>query len=341
MTVSSTTNRVSASGNGSTTAFAFGYPYRAASDLRVILKDNTTLVETLQTINTDYTLVGVPNANTGGFDSGTVTFVTAPASGKTVIVNRAVPLTSSYDPTAGGADTAPSREGAIDRLTLQVQMLREMLARVPILPEGNLLTDLQLPNVRSSLAGNLLAINATGDGYTAVATSTLSVGQAVSAFAATLLDDTSAADALTTLGLSTFIKTLMDDADAPTARNTLGIRECLIIAVSDETTAITTGTAKVTFRMPYAFTLSEIPRASLATASSSGAPQVDINQAGSSILSTKLTIDANEKTSTTAATAAVLSDSTLDDDAEITIDIDTAGTGAKGLKVYLIGYKTA
>jgi hypothetical protein len=44
-----------------------------------------------------------------------------------------------------------------------------------------------------------------------------------------------------------------------------------------------------------------------------------------------------EKTSTTAATPAVISDSALADDAEITIDIDGAGTGAKGLKVYLIG----
>jgi hypothetical protein len=115
--------------------------------------------------------------------------------------------------------------------------------------------------------------------------------------------------------------------------------ESLVIAVSDETTAITTGTGKVTFRMPYAFTVTDV-RASLTTASTSGAPQVDINEAGVSILSTKLTIDANEKTSTTAATAAVISDVSIADDAEITIDIDTAGTGAKGLKVYLIGNRT-
>jgi hypothetical protein len=115
------------------------------------------------------------------------------------------------------------------------------------------------------------------------------------------------------------------------------IKESLVIAVSDETTAITTGTAKVTFRMPYAFTLMGLPRASLTTVSSSGAVTVDINESGSSILSTKLTIDANEKTSTTAATPAVVSDTALADDAEITIDIDAAGTGAAGLKVYLIG----
>src|SRR3546814_18818128 len=76
---------------------------------------------------------------------------------------------------------------------------------------------------------------------------------------------------------------------------------------------------------------------SLTTASSSGAVTVDINEAGSTILSTKLTIDQGEKTSTTAATPAVISDASLGDDAEITIDVDGAGTDAAGLKVTLIG----
>jgi hypothetical protein len=115
-----------------------------------------------------------------------------------------------------------------------------------------------------------------------------------------------------------------------------GPAEVIGIAVSDEETALTTGTAKVTFRMPFAMTLTAV-RASLSTASTSGLPTFDINEGGTTILSTKLTIDANEKTSTTAATAAVISDSALADDAEITIDIDVAGTGAKGAKVYLIG----
>jgi hypothetical protein len=115
-----------------------------------------------------------------------------------------------------------------------------------------------------------------------------------------------------------------------------GSPEVIAVAVSDEETALTTGNAKVTFRMPFAMTLTAV-RASLTTASTSGLPTFDINEGGTTILSTKLTIDANEKTSTTAATAAVISDTALADDAEITIDIDTAGTGAKGAKVYLIG----
>lgn len=117
--------------------------------------------------------------------------------------------------------------------------------------------------------------------------------------------------------------------------------QSIVVAASDETTALATGTAKVTFRMPYAFTLTSV-RASLTTAQSSGSIfTVDINEGGTSILSTKLTIDNTEKTSTTATTAAVISDTALADDAEITIDIDQIGDGtAKGLKVVLIGTRT-
>jgi hypothetical protein len=110
------------------------------------------------------------------------------------------------------------------------------------------------------------------------------------------------------------------------------------LAASDETTALTTGTAKMTFRMPHAMTLTSV-RASLTTAQASGSIfTVDINQSGTSVLGTKLTIDNTEKTSVTAATAATITTSALTDDAEITIDIDQIGNGtATGLKITLIG----
>jgi len=116
--------------------------------------------------------------------------------------------------------------------------------------------------------------------------------------------------------------------------------ESFIIAASDDTTLLSTGTGKATFRMPYAFTLTAV-RASVSTAPTGSVLTVDINEGGSTILSTKLTIDASEKTSTSAATAAVMSDTALADDAEITIDIDGVGStvAGKGLKVTLIGYQ--
>jgi hypothetical protein len=111
------------------------------------------------------------------------------------------------------------------------------------------------------------------------------------------------------------------------------------VACSDETTALTTGTAKITFRAPCAITLTAV-RASVTTAPTGASLlTVDINKGGSTILSTKITIDASAKTSTSATTPAVISDTALASDDEITIDIDQVGStvAGAGLKIWLIG----
>jgi len=113
-----------------------------------------------------------------------------------------------------------------------------------------------------------------------------------------------------------------------------------ILACSDETTALTTGT-KVTMRMPYAFTLTDV-RASLTTAGTgANLVTVDIEQGGISVLSTLITIDSTETTSTSAVTPPVILTSALTDDASIDFDIDQIDSGgvSAGLKVYLIGYR--
>jgi len=154
-----------------------------------------------------------------------------------------------------------------------------------------------------------------------------------------LLITTAAATYQTLSGMSAYLTTSAAASTYGTIAQAKA--EYLVCAASDETTALTTGTSKITFRMPYAFTVSAV-RASLTTAQTSGSVfTVDINDNGTTILSTKLTIDNTEKTSKTAATPAVISDTALADDAEITIDIDQVGDGtAKGLKVVLIGTRT-
>ena len=111
------------------------------------------------------------------------------------------------------------------------------------------------------------------------------------------------------------------------------------VAVSDETTDLTTGTAKVTFRVPYVMALTGV-RANVNTAPVGSTIIVDINVGGVSVLTTKLSIDVNEETSEDAAVPAVIAAGTAFlDDAEITIDIVQIGSGTagKGLKVWLIG----
>ena len=114
-------------------------------------------------------------------------------------------------------------------------------------------------------------------------------------------------------------------------------------ACGDESTAIDSTGQKISFRMPFAMTLnsgSSGVRGSLVTAGT-GANlfTVDINESGSTILSTKLTFDATETTTTTAATPVVISDVNLADDAIVTVDVDQLDSGgvAAGLKISLIG----
>tara|TARA_Y100000310_G_scaffold173923_1_gene174078 strand:- start:86 stop:637 length:552 start_codon:yes stop_codon:yes gene_type:complete len=118
----------------------------------------------------------------------------------------------------------------------------------------------------------------------------------------------------------------------------------LEIACSDETTALTTGTAKVTFRMPFAMTLNQGEdglRASLTGAgSTSGTTTVDVNQNGSTIMSsTKLTVDYGDLTSVGATAEPVITTLALTDNASITVDVDavTGGANETGLKIQLIG----
>lgn len=117
--------------------------------------------------------------------------------------------------------------------------------------------------------------------------------------------------------------------------------EAYSFAVSDETTDLAVGTSKVSFRMPYAFTLSSV-RASLNVAAAGSSFIVNIKENGVTIFSTNLSIDSTELTSTTAAVPAVISDASLADDSLITVDIVQVGstTAGKGLKISFIGTKS-
>jgi hypothetical protein len=116
--------------------------------------------------------------------------------------------------------------------------------------------------------------------------------------------------------------------------------EDFIVACSDESTNLTTTTSAVTFRVPFAMYLNSV-RASVNVAPVGSTVIVDIRQTGTSIFSTKLSIDANEETSTTAATPAVISNPNLTDGAKIIVSIDQVGstTPGRGLKLTFKGYR--
>lgn len=116
------------------------------------------------------------------------------------------------------------------------------------------------------------------------------------------------------------------------------------LALSDLSTALTTGTTKGYFPAPCAFTLTEV-HISVNTAPTGSTLIVDCNKGtgtGTSVFSTRVTIDASEFSSDTAATPAVISTSAIAKYDRISFDIDQVGStvAGAGLIVTLIGTRS-
>lgn len=157
MVISTTTLRGGPySGNGSTTAFSTGFSFASNSDVEVILY-NSSGTPTVQTITTHYTLAG---AGTGS--AGTVTMVTAPASGETLVIRLNVALTQSQDYVNNAKFPNELTEAAIDKLTRIVQQQEEKLDRVLKFTGIGTISDLEIPVPE---AGKALVGNSGGTGY--------------------------------------------------------------------------------------------------------------------------------------------------------------------------------
>lgn len=121
------------------------------------------------------------------------------------------------------------------------------------------------------------------------------------------------------------------------------IANVAILVTDPNGSAITTGDGKAYFRVNDYLTGMNLigVGASVSTVSSSGPLTIQLRRvrAGSpaDMLSTRITIDASETDSSTAAAAVIdtANDDLLTGD-QIHIDIDAAGTGAKGLCLTLV-----
>lgn len=158
MTVSSTTTRNSYAGDGSTTAFSYTFKIFDEDDIAVILRNDTTAVETTQSITTNYTVSGVGNA--GG---GTITFVTAPPTGNTVVLLRTTARTQLTDYTPNDPFPAESHEDALDKLTFIAQELEEEVGRAIKLSKTNEIATAEFSVGAAARANKILSFDANGD----------------------------------------------------------------------------------------------------------------------------------------------------------------------------------
>lgn len=165
MGLSTTTMRATFVGNGVTTEFSFPYYFLSDSDLLVIETDTTTKLSTVKTITTHYTVTGA-----GVAAGGTVTAVSAPATGKIWTIIRAPAIKQEFiDLEENGSFPATIAEKTFDLLVMLAQRVSDLASRSVRLTDGyySAFTS-TLPEVLT--AGKSLRINDDGNGLALGAT---------------------------------------------------------------------------------------------------------------------------------------------------------------------------
>lgn len=152
MTVSVLRNKVQYGGNDSTTAFTVNFPYTEKSQIKVYLGD------TLKSLTTHYTL-------TDPDSTGTVTFLTPPATGTLVTILRETDFLQTIDYANNDILDAETLESAFDKLTMMCQQVKGLVDKAVGFDDTVNDTDttsLKLAAGTADLAGKLLAFDSTG-----------------------------------------------------------------------------------------------------------------------------------------------------------------------------------
>lgn len=189
MPVTDQTTSNSSTGNGVTTVYPYTYKILDEADILVEVDGVT------KTLTTHYTVSGV-----GVSGGGNVTFVTAPASGAVVVLSRSMAYSRDTDYQESGDLLAATLDEDVDRVTMLVQQVRQLIRRAVKLPSGVTADQvLGTGNTAAERASKLIGFDSDGD---------------PALFTAADLDPSL---------VTAFIATLFDDADAETARTTLGL----------------------------------------------------------------------------------------------------------------------
>ena len=182
MTVSSSTNVVILSADGSTHSFSFTFKIFAASDLKVIVR-SAAGVETEKTLDSHYIIPTSSVGNTSGgnilfkFNTGTnsdahySTTDFRPANGEKVILRRQQPQTQELDLVDNDPFSATLIEEQFDKVVMQIQGVQETVDRSLKFSRSNLLdssgsqigsTYPEIEEDTTARANKLLSFDSTG-----------------------------------------------------------------------------------------------------------------------------------------------------------------------------------
>lgn len=203
-------------GNGSTTAFSYPVKFLENADLVVVLEDEDG-EQTVQTITTHYSVSGA--GNSGG---GTVTMVTAPATGETVHIYRSTAKKQVVDLTDNSRNPAQSVEDQLDRFAMAEQDINNVLGRAWLSKVGE-----AGGQIASGAAGETLVFDADGNVVPGADQSEIEAAQgyaeASAASATAAAASASAADATLDAVIQRDLGDFADDAAADAYATSEGI----------------------------------------------------------------------------------------------------------------------
>lgn len=166
MTVSSAQSRKTYAGNGVTTSFSTNpVVFFSASDLVVVVTQNSTGDTETLILETDYTVSGggsiTPAAGSVNLAGGSSPYG-APASGYSVAIYRNLSLVQETDFVQNDGSDADVQEAALDRLTMIAQRLDERIDRSVVLPDGDVTgASMEIPALEDR-ASKVLGFDADG-----------------------------------------------------------------------------------------------------------------------------------------------------------------------------------
>lgn len=178
MSISTTARKAGPfAGNGATVAFGFVFKVFTASDLQIV-QTSAGGTETTLTLGTQYAVT--LNADQDTSPGGTVTLVTAPATGEKLTILSAVPATQPVVLQNAGGFYPSVINAALDRLTILLQQLVTLGQRTVTLPVSYTAST-ELP---SPVAGGVLGWSPTGDALANIDLSVLATSIAYGGVAA-------------------------------------------------------------------------------------------------------------------------------------------------------------
>lgn len=184
--IDSTTPRVNYAATSGQTSFEVPFTFFDDEDLQVYQND------TLLTLTTHYTVSGA--GDTGG---GTLTLVTGATLDDSIVIIRSITIARVTDLPSSGAFVPDDANTEFDRIVAMMQQIENSIQRTLRLNDSDTTANVNIP-AAADRASKFLAFDSDGDPIVSAGTTEVTV----SSFMETVLDDTTAAAARTTLGIT-------------------------------------------------------------------------------------------------------------------------------------------